>query len=112
MEENGIDSSSAVETLNRLADEGKTPLLFASGRRLAGIIAVADVEKESSKKAVELFHKMNIDVIMLTGDNERTARAIQKRTGIRQVIAQVLPEEKEKKSRRNSGCRPQSSYDR
>lgn len=97
MEENGIDSSSAVETLNRLADEGKTPLLFASGRRLAGIIAVADVEKESSKKAVELFHKMNIDVIMLTGDNERTARAIQKRTGIRQVIAQVLPEEKEKK---------------
>lgn len=97
MEENGIGSASAENTLNRLADEGKTPLLFASDRKLAGIIAVADVEKESSKKAVELFHKMNIDVIMLTGDNERTARAIQAKTGIRRVIAQVLPGEKEKK---------------
>ncbi len=97
MEENGIFAASAASELGRLADEGKTPLLFAEENRLIGIIAVADVEKESSRKAVELFHRMNIDVIMLTGDNERTAAAIQKRVGIRRVIAQVLPEEKEKK---------------
>lgn len=97
LEENGISTSPVEERLNLLADEGKTPLLFASDDQMIGMIAVADVEKESSKKAIELFRQMNIDVIMLTGDNARTARAIQERLGIRQVIAQVLPEEKEKK---------------
>ena len=95
--ENGISTSTAEAQLGELADQGKTPLLFAKDDQIIGMIAVADVEKESSRKAIELFRNMNIDVIMLTGDNERTAKAIQKRMGIRQVIAQVLPEEKEKK---------------
>lgn len=95
--ENGISVQSAEKQLGELADQGKTPLLFAEKNRMIGMIAVADVEKESSRQAIELFHHMNIDVIMLTGDNARTARAIQNRMGIRQVIAQVLPEEKEKK---------------
>lgn len=95
--ENGIPVTDAEAQLGELADQGKTPLLFAKDDRIIGMIAVADMEKESSRKAIELFRNMNIDVIMLTGDNERTAKAIQKRMGIRQVIAQVLPEEKEKK---------------
>ena len=95
--ENGISAADAKTQLEDLADQGKTPLLFAAQDKLIGMIAVADVEKESSRKAIELFRNMNIDAIMLTGDNERTAKAIQKRMGIRQVIAQVLPEEKEKK---------------
>lgn len=97
MEENAIDTLSAQERLGRLADEGKTPLLFAAGGCLIGMIAAADMEKKSSRQAIHDFQQMNIDVIMLTGDNERTAKAIQQRMGISQVIAQVLPQEKEQK---------------
>ncbi len=96
LEENGISAASVKQQIDLLADQGKTPLLFADGKQLIGIIAVADVEKESSRQAIERFQNMNIDVIMLTGDNERTAKAIQQRMGIGRVIAQVLPEEKEK----------------
>ena len=78
-----------------LAEEGKTPLFFAEGDRLAGIIAVADVIKEDSPQAVKDLQNMGIHVVMLTGDNERTARAIGRQAGVDQVVAGVLPDGKE-----------------
>ncbi|MCQ2508042.1 MAG: heavy metal translocating P-type ATPase [Dorea sp.] len=78
-----------------LAEEGKTPLFFALKDRLIGIIAVADVIKEDSAQAVKELQNMGIHVVMLTGDNEKTARAIGKQAGVDQVIAGVLPEGKE-----------------
>ena len=78
-----------------LAEEGKTPLFFAKDGKLLGIIAVADVIKEDSPQAVRELQNMGIHVVMLTGDNERTARAIGKQAGVDEVIAGVLPEGKE-----------------
>lgn len=95
MQEQGIDVSAFQTDIDRLAEEGKTPLLFAKDGTLCGIIAVADVVKQTSKQAVFSMESMGIDVIMLTGDNERTARAIQRQLGISQVIAEVLPQDKE-----------------
>ena len=83
-----------------LAEEGKTPLFFARNGRLAGIIAVADVIKEDSPRAVKELQNMGIRVVMLTGDNERTARAIGRQAGVDEVIAGVLPEGKESVIRR------------
>ena len=101
LEENGIlltqEQKSAME---RLSGEGKTPLLFAVQTSLAGIIAVADTVKDSSVQAIRELHAMNIEVVMLTGDNKRTAQAVQKKLGINQVVAEVLPEDKEKEIRR------------
>ena len=78
-----------------LAGEGKTPLFFAKGGRLAGIIAVADTIKEDSPKAVKELRNMGIHVVMLTGDNERTAKAVGAQAGVDEVIAGVLPDGKE-----------------
>ncbi len=78
-----------------LAEEGKTPLLFMKAGKLLGIIAVADVIKEDSPKAVKELQNMGIRVVMLTGDNERTAKAIGRQAGVDQVIAGVLPDGKE-----------------
>ena len=78
-----------------LAEEGKTPLLFARGGKLAGVIAVADVIKEDSPAAIAALRNMGIHVVMLTGDNEKTARAIGRQAGVDEVIAGVLPEGKE-----------------
>ena len=78
-----------------LADEGKTPLFFAKNDRLLGIIAVADVIREDSPAAIRELHEMGIRVVMLTGDNERTAAAIAKDVGADEVIAGVLPDGKE-----------------
>ncbi|MGI6063374.1 heavy metal translocating P-type ATPase [Blautia sp.] len=78
-----------------LAEQGKTPLLFARGNQLAGIIAVADVIKEDSPRAVKELQNMGIRVVMLTGDNEKTANAIGRQAGVDQVIAGVLPDGKE-----------------
>lgn len=78
-----------------LAEEGKTPLFFGKNGRLLGIIAVADVIKEDSPKAVKELQDMGIHVVMLTGDNERTARAIGRQAGVDEVIADVLPSGKE-----------------
>lgn len=80
----------------RLAEEGKTPLFFAKNNELIGIIAVADTIKEDSPKAVKELQNMGIHVVMLTGDNERTANAIGKQVGVDEVIAGVLPDGKEK----------------
>lgn len=82
--------------VDRLSDEGKTPLLFAKDSVLFGIIAVADVIKEDSIEAVRQFKNMGISVVMLTGDNKKTANAIGRQVGVDRVIAEVLPNEKEK----------------
>lgn len=82
--------------MERYAEDGKTPLLFSNEKEMMGIIAVADVEKPTSKHAIALFEKMGIHVVMLTGDNKRTAKAIQKRLHITEVIAEVMPEDKER----------------
>ena len=83
-----------------LAEEGKTPLFFAKDEKLAGIIAVADVMKEESRQAVKELQNMGIHVVMLTGDNERTAKAIGRQAGVDEVIAGVRPEGKEAVIRR------------
>lgn len=81
---------------DRLAGEGKTPMFVAIDNKLAGIIAVADVMKPSSKRAIEKLHEMGIEVAMITGDNRRTAEAIAKQAGIDRVLAEVLPQDKAK----------------
>ena len=83
-----------------LAEEGKTPLFFAKNEKVIGMIAVADIMKEDSPKAIKELQNMGIHVVMLTGDNERTARAIGKQVGVDEVIAGVLPEGKEQVIRR------------
>ncbi len=99
MEEKGIRLTDEQErTIEALAEEGKTPLLLGSGS-LTAVIAVADTVKESSLKAIEYLKKMHIHVIMLTGDNRKTAEAVRKKLGIPEVIAEVLPDEKEQKIR-------------
>ncbi len=94
MKEQAVDISSVQEDLDRLADEGKTPLLFAKNHRLLGLLAAQDVEKSTSLEAIRQFRKMGMDVVMLTGDKERTAEAIRRRVGITHAIAEVLPEDK------------------
>ena len=84
----------------RLAEEGKTPLLFARSKKILGVIAVADVIKEDSPEAIRQLQNMGIEVVMLTGDNERTAVAVGKQAGVDQVIAGVLPDGKEAEIRR------------
>ena len=88
-------SSEMEHQAEKLAEEGKTPLFFARGEELLGIIAVADVIKEDSPQAVRELQNMGIHVVMLTGDNERTAKAIGKQAGVDEVIAGVLPDGKE-----------------
>ena len=79
----------------QLAEQGKTPMFFTEDGKLAGMIAVADTMKEDSRQAVGELQNMGIRVVMLTGDNERTARAIGAQAGVDDVIAGVLPEGKE-----------------
>ena len=99
MQERNIDLKGFEEKAIQLAEEGKTPLFFADGEKFLGIIALADTLKPTSKDAVDAFHKMGVDVIMLTGDNRRTANAIAEPLGIR-AIAEVLPQDKEMEIRR------------
>lgn len=99
METNKIDISAAAGLQERLADEGKTPLYFAQGGKFLGVIAAADVVKSTSREAIARLQEMGMDVIMLTGDNARTAEAIKKQVGIKTVIADVLPQDKEEKVR-------------
>lgn len=78
----------------KLAEEGKTPMYIAIENKISGLIAVADVLKENSKKAIEKLNKMGIETVMITGDNQRTAEAIAKKAGIDKVLAEVMPEDK------------------
>ncbi|MBQ3577829.1 MAG: metal-transporting ATPase, partial [Firmicutes bacterium] len=87
-------SGEIEKACGRLSEEGKTPLLFAEDGKLLGVIAVADTIKDDSRKAIEELKNMGLDVIMLTGDNERTAKAIGAQAGVGRVIAGVLPSEK------------------
>lgn len=91
----GLVPAALEEKAHELAAVGKTPLLFAKGGKLAGMIAVADVIKEDSPKAIKELQNMGIEVVMLTGDNQRTAEAIGKQAGVDKVVAGVLPEGKE-----------------
>ena len=94
MEEKGVDLKAYEAQLAAFADDGCTPLIFAEDDRVIGILAAADVEKATSREAIARFHEMGIEVVMLTGDNARTAEAIRRRMGIEKVIAGVLPENK------------------
>lgn len=98
MEEKGISLSTEQKNqIQALAKQGRTPLLFADEKQFLGIVAVADVVKPTSKEAVQKFRDYDIHVIMLTGDNEVTAQAIKEQVGIDEVIAGVLPTQKEEK---------------
>lgn len=87
------------ELSNTFADQGKTPLYFADSNHILGVIAVADVVKPTSAEAISQLKDMHIDVVMLTGDHKKTAQAIQKQLGIDRVVAEVLPQDKEREIR-------------
>jgi P-type Cu+ transporter len=99
MEENKILVNDFRLRSDVLAEDGKTPLYFADKNKLLGIIAVADIVKPTSLDAINQFKAMGIDVVMLTGDNKKTAEAIRKQLGINRVVAEVLPQDKEKEVR-------------
>ena len=99
MDSRGIDCTALSSQAEALAKEGKTPLYFADDSRLLGVLAVADVVKPTSRQAIEAFRDMGIDVVMLTGDNRQTAEAIQRQLGIDRVVAEVLPQDKEREIR-------------
>ena len=96
MKEKGIDCTGIKDYLETLTGEGKTPLLFADEKELLGVVGAADIVKPTSAQAIRELKKMGIQVIMLTGDNERTAKAIQRQLDIDTVIAEVLPQDKER----------------
>lgn len=91
-----VDTGNSQKQAEKLSQEGKTPLFFAAGRTLLGCIAVADVIREDSAKAIEELHHMGIEVVMLTGDNAITARAIGEKAGVDHILAGVLPDGKER----------------
>lgn len=90
----GLNTDSIESRLAAIEDEGKTAMIMAADNQLEAIIAVADIIKETSRRAIEELHKMGIEVYMITGDNQRTAHAIARQAGITQVLAEVLPENK------------------
>lgn len=94
MNERGISLSEVANESDLLAAEGKTPMYIAMDQQIAGIIAVADVVKKSSLKAIEALRSMGIEVAMITGDNRKTAEAIAKQVGIDRVLSEVLPQDK------------------
>lgn len=94
MDIRGIALDSLQESSDQLASEGKTPMYISINNELVGIIAVADVVKESSANAIRKLHSMGIEVAMITGDNKRTAEAIARQVGIDRVLAEVLPQDK------------------
>jgi|GEM_PF-9161 len=94
MDERGIALGGMEKLSERLADEGKTPMYIAADNRIMGVIAVADVVKESSARAVKKLKSMGIEVVMITGDNRKTAEAIARQVGISRVLAEVLPQDK------------------
>ena len=95
----GVRGATLDAIQDRMADEGKTPLFFAADGELLGVIAVADVVKPTSRQAVADLQAMGIEVVMLTGDNRRTAEAIRRQVSVDRVVAEVLPEDKEREIR-------------
>jgi Cu+-exporting ATPase len=100
MEERNVVLNGLSDKAEHLSSEGKTPMFLAVQGEVAGIIAVADTLKENSKEAVEALHRMGLEVVMLTGDNQRTAKAIAHQIGIDRVLAEVLPEMKAEEIKR------------
>lgn len=96
MHRHSIDTSVVESKMQALEDQGKTAMLIAINNSLSGIVAVADTIKESSKKAIAQLKEMGLEVVMITGDNQRTANSIASQVGITQVRAEVLPEDKAK----------------
>jgi Cu+-exporting ATPase len=94
MVENRIDVTHLNESMEKMENDGKTAMLIGLDQEAIGIVAVADTLKENSKEAVDRLHKMGIEVVMITGDNKRTASAIAKQVGIDRVLAEVLPQDK------------------
>jgi len=94
MEQVSVNAADGETLLQRFTEEGKTPILVAINGKVAGIIAIADTIKPSSKEAVAKLRAMGLEVVMITGDNRRTAEALARRAGIDRVVAEVLPEEK------------------
>jgi Cu+-exporting ATPase len=94
MEDQGFNVMKFSEKLDKLADEGKTPMLVAIDKKIRGIIAVADVIKDTSKETIRQLHNLGIKIVMLTGDNKKTAEAIARELNIDKIFAEVLPDEK------------------
>ncbi|MFV1969851.1 MAG: heavy metal translocating P-type ATPase [Acidimicrobiia bacterium] len=94
MADQGIPAGAVEEILARLSDEGKTAMVVGVDGELAGVVAVADTVKEDSVTAIKRMHELGLEVVMLTGDNQRTANAIAKQVGIDRVLAEVLPQDK------------------
>ncbi len=103
MEEKKVRLDGLAERAEQLSGQGKTPMFLAVDGQGAGIIAVADTLKENSKAAVETLHRMGLEVVMLTGDNQRTAKAVANQIGIGRVLAEVLPEKKAEEVKRLQG---------
>ena len=100
MASNGISDGDLLKLGEAMAVDGKTPLFFARAGQLIGVIAVADVVKPTSSQAVKELSSMGIEVVMLTGDNAKTAEAIRRQVGVDRVVAEVFPQDKEKEIRR------------
>ena len=100
MEERGVALEGLAEKAEALSREGKTPVFLAVDGRSAGLLAVADTLKDTSREAVEALRRMGLEVIMLTGDNRRTAEAIARQAGVDRVLAEVLPDRKAEEVRR------------
>jgi len=96
MFESGIDVGDLIKIAEKISLEGKTPMYVTVNKKAVGVIAVADTLKENSKKAVSQLHKLGLEVVMITGDNRRTAEAIAKQVDIDRVLAEILPEQKAK----------------
>jgi Cu+-exporting ATPase len=94
MQERGISLNGAQNVVDRLADEGKTPMFAAINGQYAGVVAVADTVKLKSKEAIQTLQNLGLEVVMMTGDNRRTAEAVAAGVGIRRVLAEVLPDGK------------------
>jgi len=103
LQENQVDTGGLEQAGSKLAEEGKTPLYFADEEKVLGIIAVADVVKPTSQAAIKEFEAMGIEVVMLTGDNQKTAEAIRKQLGMKYAIAEVMPQDKEREIRKIQG---------
>lgn len=104
MEKNGVETAHAHAAMSRLEEAGKTAMLVAVDGKYAGIVAAADTIKESSPAAIQALKQMGIDVVMVTGDNPRTAKAIARQCGIEHVVAEVLPEGKVEEIRKRQAA--------
>jgi P-type Cu+ transporter len=100
MDESGVPEDGLASRFEELTASGKTPMFVAVDGEVAGLVAVADVVREESKEAVDLLRRMGLEVVMLTGDNGRTAESVAGELGIERVLAEVMPEDKEKEIRK------------